>query len=183
LISYLHILPPVGGLMINAICQVLYCRLSSNQKKLQYSVLIGLGIGFISMLLFQYLFASKTDSLLNLCFLFLTNIITYLGLSFCYFGVIGLGLSLRIRIMDIINNSSVHPSYEYMSNKFNAPSLFERRIERLINGGQIREVNGKLYSADSLFMRIAKLNSIIKKFLTGKKSEFDWSYIRATERY
>jgi len=173
LISYLHILPPVSGLMTNAICQVLYCRLSSKQKKLQLSVLIGLGIGFISVLLFQYLFASTSDSLLDLGFLCMANIIIYIGLSFCYFGVIGLGLSLRIRIMDIINNSSLHPSYEYLSHKFNAPSLFERRIERLINGGQIREVNGKLYSVDSLFMRIAKLNAIIKKFLTGKKSEFD----------
>jgi uncharacterized small protein (DUF1192 family) len=75
--------------------------------------------------------------------------------------------------MDIISKSPVQPSYEYLSGRFNPLSLFERRLERLINGGQIVEIGGKLYSVDSLFTRIALLNAIIKKFLTGKKSEFD----------
>jgi hypothetical protein len=170
---YLPLLPPICGLIINAVCQVLYCRLSSDQKKIQLSVLMGFGTGFISIVPFQYLFAWTQYSFLNLCFLLLTNIIIYLGLSFCYFGVIGLGLSLRIRIMDIISKSPMQPSYKYLSDKFNSLSLFERRLERLINGGQIREIGGNLYSRDSLFMRLALLNAIFKKFLTGKKSEFD----------
>lgn len=131
-------------------------------------------MGFAIVLLFDYLFIyMDTISFLNLCFLLITSIIIYLGLSFCYFCVIGLGLSLRIRIMDIISKSPVQPSYEYLSGRFNPLSLFERRLERLINGGQIVEIGGKLYSVDSLFTRIALLNAIIKKFLTGKKSEFD----------
>jgi hypothetical protein len=159
--------------MVNALCQVLYCRLSSDQEKIQVSVSIGFGTGFVSLLLFEYLFAWTQYSFLNLFFLLTTNIIIYLGMSFCYFGVIGLGLSLRIRIMDIISKSPGQSSYAYLSGRFNPQSLFERRIERLINGGQIMATDGKLYPVESLFMRLAKLNVIIKKFLTGKKSEFD----------
>lgn len=173
LVSYFYILPPVCGLTINAVCQVIYFRLSSDRKKIQLSVLIGFLIGLISLLLFQYLFVWQQYSFLNECFLLLTNVIIYLGLSFCYFGVIGLGLSLRIRIMDIINNSLVQPSYDYVFDKFNPRSLFEKRIERLINGGQIKEIDGRLYSCDSLFKQLALLNAIFKKFFTGKKSEFD----------
>lgn len=170
---YLQILAPLAGLIMNVIFQALgyRCIKDSNLMK---SVFVGYLAGLVSILIFEYFFALdyRVESK-EIWFIIATNIITYSGLAFCYFGLIGLGFSLRIRILDIISRTPGGLSYADLADKFDSRGLYGKRLERLVKGGQIREENGRYYAGASVFMLLARSNAAVKRFMVGKASEFD----------
>ena len=166
----LHVLVPIVSLTTNALCQVFSCKYAST-KNLMKSVFIGFAAGFAGFIPCGYLLARNPIS--QYFYLLLTNLITYCCLSFCYFVVIGLGVSLRFRILDILSRSSAGLSHEQLAREFDANGLFERRLNRLVESGQVSERNGRFHSVNSVFLILARLNIKVKQFMTGKSSEFD----------
>jgi hypothetical protein len=163
---------PVAGLLTNSLFQVLGFRYLV-KRNLVKSVVMGYFFGLASVFVYEYhLGIHPTGSVEYWCIL-IANIITYSGLAYCYFAIIGLGVSLRIRLLDIVSHHPDGLLQEEIGEKFAAEVLIERRIQRLVENGQIREEDGRLYAINSPFLLLARLNAAVKKFMTGKSSEFD----------
>jgi len=57
--------------------------------------------------------------------------------------------------------------------RYNAKSVVEMRIRRLINSGQITYNNGRYYIGSPVLLLMAKIIITMKLIILGKKSEFD----------
>ncbi len=174
-IMYDHFLPiivPLAALLADAVAQVAAFRYLT-KGSLGKSLLLGFVTGFLVFVLLEYCMYARLGGGSEFWFLAVTNTIIYVCVSYCYFGIIGLALSLRIRILDIVDRDPVGPSYEQIAEQFDSKGLFEKRIFRLVQNGQVRREKGRYYSVDSAFLKIARLNVFVKKVLVGKTSEFD----------
>jgi len=172
--DYLRVLLPVISLMINAISQVLSYRYIIKDSSLMKSVFIGFIFGLLIMLILD-IYIGITYLIINrdFWFILLLNSIIYTCLSFCFFQIIGLGVSLRIRMLDYLEKKSEGATYDELNNNFDANSLFEVRLKRLTQSGQIIKKRDRYYSINSMFLLTARLNAAFKKFMIGKESEFD----------
>lgn len=173
-IMYDHFLPivvPLAALLFNAVAQVAAFRFLT-KGGLGKSLLVGFVTGFVVSAFLQYCLYGRGGGS-EFWFVVLTNMIIYICVSYCYFGIIGLALSLRIRILDIVDRDPLGPSYKKIAEQFDSRGLFEKRISRLLQNGQVRKEKGRYYSVDSAFLKIARLNVFVKKLLVGKTSEFD----------
>lgn len=168
---FIPIIVPLAGLLCNAVVQVAAFRFLT-RGSVGKSLFVGFLAGFLVSLFLEYcLYVPSGGS--EFWFLAATNVVIYICVSYCYFGIIGLALSLRIRILDIVDRDPAGPSYEKIAEQFDSKGLFEKRISRLVQNGQVRKEKGRYYSVDSAFLRIARLNVFVKKILVGKTSEFD----------
>ena len=172
-LDYIRVFTPIAALLINATFQIIGCRYLTKRNMMK-SFVIGLSIGLSSLLLLEFYnstFYSIIDQ--DFWFILLFNIIFYIGLSFCYLQIIGLGVSLRIRMLYYLENAPEGMTYDEISRKFDINSLFEKRIERLVQNKQIEEKDGRYYSLKSFLLYLARLNMALKKIIIGKESEFD----------
>jgi hypothetical protein len=162
--------PIVGGIVYAAV-QIFCIRV------LKYSLakasLIAYFIGLLGAILYETGFGAYATDSLDYLFVLVINAVTYTCLILGYFVVIGLSISLRVRILYLLSLSDNGLSNAELSNKFNGSELLERRIQRLLQSGQISEMNGKFHVRPSLVLVLAKLNTQIKHFLIGKTSELD----------
>jgi predicted transcriptional regulator len=95
-------------------------------------------------------------------------------LGFCYLNVISLGeTARRIRIIRELYNSRDGLSLEEILQRYNSQEILERRINRLMDSGQITHQNGRYYIGKQFVLIVAKLLVIMKQIVLGKKSEFD----------
>ena len=171
--SFLHVLLPVAGVIVDAIVQVVAYRFSHTVSLIK-SVFAGCLAGLACLLALEWLgWGASAATVRDSWFLLGTNVITYSGLAVCYWTVIGLGLSLRIRILDIVAGSESGLSLSEIEEQFDCRGLFRRRLNRLVQNGQILEENGRFFSVDSAFLATARLNAAVKRFLVGRTSEFE----------
>lgn len=164
----MELLIPVTGFVVYVIAQfVLYGVTRSLVKSVIYSYFVGL----LSVTLMHAILLGGLE--LEGFFVFITNFLIYTGSAYCYFGIIGLGVSLRIRVLDIIAQSPEGMNFSQIEEGFDSKGLFARRIERLLENKQIRREGNRYFIARPGFLLISRLNTLIKIFLTGKSSEFD----------
>ncbi|MBI5519111.1 MAG: hypothetical protein HY916_03510 [Desulfovibrio sp.] len=102
----------------------------------------------------------------------LANLGIYLGLWLCFVAVVGLSISLRIRIMAFLKDSGRPRTEADIEAAFQSELLVSQRIDRLIAGGHLRRENGRLYSCGTWLTKVARFNALVKRFLTGQVSEF-----------
>lgn len=102
----------------------------------------------------------------------LANTGIFLGLWLCFVAVVALGISLRIRIMAYLRQSGRPRTEAEIEAAFKGGLLVTQRLERLLAGGHIRLENGRLYSNGTWLTRVARFNAQVKRFLTGRASEF-----------
>jgi len=167
-----HLFVPLIGLIIDALCQVACFRWITRRQLLQ-SVAAGYAAGLLAVIVMEITlarrFAHGPDGLL-LAMAF--NAATYSALAFNYWALIGLGLSLRIRILDIVARSPGGIDHDALRRRFDPDGLTRRRIARLIGNGQLRCQGDRCFAVDSPFLKTARLNAKVKRFFTGRTSEF-----------
>lgn len=171
-LDYLQTIVPIVGLLTNAVVQLLGFRYVLRGNLIR-SVFMGYFVGLVGVLICEYYLRAGTTATLEYWCILIANIITYSGLAYCYFSLIGLGVSLRIRLLELVICSPEGLLHGEIVEKFDPGSLVEKRVDRLVKNRQIREENGRLYGVNSPFLLIAKLNAAVKKFMIGKSSEFD----------
>jgi hypothetical protein len=102
------------------------------------------------------------------------NAFTYSALGYCYFHFINLGeTARRIRILRELYDSKNGLSKDEILSKYNAHQIISKRIERLVNNGQIIFKDGRYYIGHPMMLLIAKIIVMMKCMVLGKKSEFD----------
>lgn len=172
-LSYLHVLNPFIGLVVNAVVQVASFRYISGLGLLR-SVFLGFIIGFISISALEfYVFFALSASEMDFLSVFVTNSVMYASLGYVYFHFINLGeTARRIRILRELYDSKEGLSMGEILERYNTKDIVEVRMNRLIKNGQVIYRDGRYYIGSSLMWLIAKVIVTMKLVLLGKKSEF-----------
>ncbi len=171
--NYLYVLSPLISLGVNIISQICCCRYCKRLSLLK-SVFAGFAFGAFSLLLINIcclkgLCLSFPDNMAS----FLTNAITYSALGYGYFHFINLGeTGRRIRIIIELLNHKKGLSGEEILDRYNAKDIIQKRINRLVESGQITEKNGRYYTHSPVLLTIARIIVGMKIVVLGKKSEF-----------
>lgn len=174
MVSYLHAFSAIIGLGINVVCQVCTCRYITGFGLLK-SIFVGFVFGICSLIFIElYCLSQAPLSLLGNVSSIFVNVITYSALGYGYFHFINLGeTARRIRILRELYDSKEGFSMEEIINRYNAEEIVDRRIDRLVNNGQIIFRNGKFYIGRPSMLYIARIIVILKLLFLGKRSEFD----------
>ena len=94
---------------------------------------------------------------------FAAGFMLYSGLSFCYFGLVNLGISLRVRLLDIVASHPQGISRQELLKTFDQQHLLGKRLSRLVAANQVVLKKGYYCMAEGGLLRLAKINSFIKK--------------------
>ncbi len=173
-LQYLHILIPIIGLILNVSIQVLGFR-GMPRLTLLKSVAVGFLSGFMSVIMFEYYVVfSLPTSPQDILSGFITNLLIYTALGYCYFHFINLGeTARRIRLLRELYDAPEGFSLEEILERYNAKHIGDMRIRRLIHNNQIIEQDGRYYIGSPVMLFIAKSITILKFIILGKMSEFD----------
>jgi hypothetical protein len=174
MVEYGHVLVPIIGLTMNVFVQVFGFRTLSGLTLLK-SVIIGFVSGFVSVMTLEYycvavLSVSTSDVLSG----FMTNLLIYTALGYCYFHFLNLGeTARRIRILRELYEVSEGLSLEEILERYNAKHIVATRIRRLVHNGQVVERYGRYYIGSPVMLFIARSITLLKLCIFGKRSEFD----------
>lgn len=156
--SYWQIFIPVICLLLNVLTQVLLFRLSPGIGLLK-SIYLGFSVGFIGIIFFGF---------------YITNLIIYALLAYCYFHFVNLGeTARRIRLLRELYDSKAGLTMEEILKQYNANEIITKRIHRLLNNGQILLKDDRYYIGNKVMLWITKTIVLAKLLILGKKSEFD----------
>ncbi len=172
--SYLQVLIPVLGLMINVIVQVICSRFIQRLGLLK-TVFLGFFVGMLSVLIIEFcIFFATSAHFTDFFMMFAANFITYASLGYCYFHFINLGeTARRIRILREIYDSKDGLSMEEILQRYNSKEIVDKRLSRLINNGQVLYKNERYYISSPIMLMITTVIVAMKLLLLGRRSEFD----------
>ena len=167
------ILAPVAALATNVISQVLVVRLQKGRHFLR-SLATGFLIGALTLAGLEILFQNATGGAFSFWQSVAVNLPLYAGLSYCYFHFANLGQSsIRIRIYSEIAKESDGVGILHILTDYDENRLIQMRLQRLIESGDIKEKDGSYFIGRARLVLIAKLIFAAKRFILGRKSEFE----------
>jgi hypothetical protein len=104
----------------------------------------------------------------------IVNLLIFCGLSYCYFHFINLCTTARrIRLVRDLFASPSGLTLDQILENYNAQDMLSKRIQRLLNSGQIVEQNGRYFASKHLVLFAAWLMVVLKFIFLGKGSEYD----------
>ncbi len=173
--DWLRVLNPVLGLGIHVGVQILSFRWIPRLALLK-SVMLGFAAGTVWVLLFEgYLFRRHLPGPLPEFFGNLaTNLLIFAALGYCYFHFVNLGeTARRIRIVRELEESPDGLTLPQLLERYNARMILRVRVRRLVDNGQLILREGRYFIGNPTLLLISRTIRFMKKFLLGKKSEFD----------
>jgi len=113
-----------------------------------------------------YVFFSLPISTQNVISGFVTNLLIYAALGYCYFHFINLGeTARRIRILRELYEAPEGLSQEEILERYNAKHIVDMRTHRLIHNSQIVERDGRYYIGNPVMFFIARSITMLKFFI------------------
>ncbi len=173
--TYVSILLPPASLLVNVGAQVFLFRMRKGTHFLR-SVAGGFLTGLAALALFEFWMLAAHDATGGtLAGAILVNTPVYFCLSYCYFIFINLGqASIRIRIYSEIARTAGGIRMESILEEYNEPALARVRLERLFESGDlVRDSAGMCHVGRRRLLAAAIPVFALKKFLLGKRSEFE----------
>ena len=156
---------PLLGLFVNVVVQVCASRYIS-----KITLLRSVYLGFAAGLFVQTCILLPGGDL----YLMLADLITYFALGYGYFNFVNLGeTARRVRILRELYDAGGSLSPEELLKRYNSRDMIEKRIQRLVNNGQVIYNNGRFYIGTPLVLFMAKAVTLGKFIVLGRKSEFD----------
>jgi hypothetical protein len=173
-VEYLEVTAPVLCLMANVIVQVLGFRFVSSLGMLK-SVFLGFGAGLLCLLLIESsVFAGTQKAAGDFAAAAAANLIIYSALGYCYFHFINLGeTARRIRILRELYEAGSGLTLGDIIERYSARDIVRARLQRLLSNGQVVYNNGRYYYGKPAVLMIARSMVMLKRFILGKRSEFD----------
>lgn len=163
--TYYQLLIPLMATLVLIASHAVLCRLQSGSKTL-ISLCQSFLVGLIFLLFMQWkssLGPIKGDVLSYA----IANLITYIGMGYCYYGLVNLGVSLRIRILSKIGTSNTGKTYANLEKVFEPNNMMKRRLQRLLESSQVDYSNNIYYAKDAIIFKLAALNRAFKTFYLG----------------
>lgn len=164
------VLSPVAGLAANLAAHVLLSRLwrGRGQMVCLFGGIIG---GLVCTTVVNLLGLLKAESAWDAFGYLSLNLVTYLGLAWCYFHFVNLSLaSLRIRLMNEMAQSSGGLSEDEILRRYNAGQIIETRLARLTGGGHLVVRDGRFFPGNSAFVILFDVFEILKYAILGKRN-------------
>lgn len=157
--TWFDVLIPPAALCINVFAQILCARAKMPLLK---SVFAGFLAGLAAALL-----ATRSGS-----GGMAANAAIYAGLGYCYFHFLNLGeTARRIRLMRELYEAREPLSAAELELRYSPAEMLERRIQRLVNTGQLREQNDRLYVTGGSVSLMADALVLCKKIYYGRDRE------------
>ena len=104
----------------------------------------------------------------------LPNAVTFPALAFCYFQFFTLGeTGRRMRLLMELWRSPAGLTEDELVGRYRGAEVATRRIERLIEWGQLVERDGRLYIGAPLMLRGAQMVVVLKRLVMGRDREPD----------
>jgi hypothetical protein len=162
------VLAPFLGLCADVFVHVLASWLTAG-KQVVRCLLAGMAAGLLTTTGFSFL-SLGSDFGIDATLLLVFNLVASLALSYCYFSFVNLNLtSLRIRLLEELRASPDGLSRAAILKLYNARNLVDKRIDRLTQGKQIREVDGRFYTRPSFLLAVARVINLMKFVVLGKR--------------
>ena len=141
------------------------------------SIALGFIAGLLSIIIIEsYICSALQTGLKTQLFAFLTNLLIYSSLGYGYFSFINLIVcSMRVRILMEIYETEDGLSSDEILQQYNGKEQIELRINRLVRNGQIIYKNGSYYIGKPLLLMIAKIVSVIKLIILGRRLGFEFT--------
>ncbi len=137
------------------------------------SIFLGFFAGFLALaLLGRHIYSVQAFANREAISIFIVHSISYICLSYGYFHFINLGeTARRIRILRELNNSNNGLTLEELLKRYNAKTIVDVRIIRLINNRQIVVKNKRYYIGNPAVFFMARFLVVLKFMLLGKKPD------------
>ncbi|MGA9755832.1 MAG: hypothetical protein WBV23_11915 [Desulfobaccales bacterium] len=170
----LPIFTPIFGMTINVVIQILGFRIKSNLSLL-HTIYLGFLSGLITMIVLDLAIqAHYKNSFHYFVGIFITNIIIYGSLGYCYFNFNNLGeTARRIRLLREIYDSEDGLTPLELNKLYSGKEVIAHRMARLLNNKQVILINDKYLIGNPTVLCIANIIIFLKFMVIGKKSEFD----------
>ena len=137
------------------------------------SMLVGFSFGAFMLCIVDILFFSHPTHLPDCVAEFAIRVLSYTGLSYCYFHFVNLGQSsIRVRIYTELVDNPLGLEIGSLKQVYNETTLVETRLQRLISSGDIVESDGRYFVGRCRLVVVARILFFAKQLILGKKSEF-----------
>jgi hypothetical protein len=172
LVPYLTVASPFAALAVNVLTQVFLLRRSAGSYYMR-SMLVGFSFGAFALCLVDVLFLSHPQHLPDCVAEFAVRVLSYAGLSYCYFHFVNLGQSsIRVRIYSELVDNPIGLEIGALKQDYNEKTLVETRLQRLTSSGDVVESDGRYFVGRHRLVVIARILFFAKQFILGKRSEF-----------
>ncbi len=106
----------------------------------------------------------------------LTALLTFGGLSYGYSNFINVNYSsLRLRILKEMVREGGETTLADLQSRYGSEAILDRRLTRLVEWGQLREVGGRFLAERGGFYRLALTFLLLKKLLLGRGFRYESS--------
>jgi hypothetical protein len=96
------------------------------------------------------------------------NTATYLSLAFGYFNFVNLTIaSLRIRLLGELNGAGGVLERAALLETYNTRQVIAVRIDRLVRGGHLRELDGRYFIGKRRFLAVARVYNFLRVLVIG----------------
>jgi hypothetical protein len=167
----LIVLAPVAGLASYGGAQVLIARLGRHRNPYR-SLTLGFLAGLAVLLACTwYALAGGRYSALDAGGLLILNVLIYLALAFGYFNFVNLGIaSLRIRMLaELVAAGGQLPAARLLA-RYNSEAVAAVRIERLLAGGHLTDIDGHLRIGRRRFLLVARIFDGLRALILGSRT-------------
>lgn len=166
----LPVLAPVIGMAVS-LCVHLLLSVSGSMRSQMNCLLAGFlsGLGIVAVLTFFSLSRAPLN-VPDFSSYFLLNLAIYAASSYCYFHFVNIQIaSLRMQMMREIAKSKGGMSKQEILQRYNASRILNTRIQRLTDGGYLKESNGRFYPGDrSFFLVLFHIFELMKRMIIGR---------------
>ena len=101
-------------------------------------------------------------------------LMTFGGLNYCYANFVNLNFtSLRIRLLKQLLDSGGYEASVEILRKYGSQAILRRRIERLLEWGQLERVDGRFRAKEGSFLRLALFFTFLKKLMLGRGFRYE----------
>ena len=166
-----HLFGPLVGLAANVVVQAAGFRFCSKLSLLK-SIMLGFAAGVVMVCAIEAHSALNHPRLpYDESGIFLMNLLTYSALGYCYFHFVNLGeTARRVRILREVYDSPNGLKIEEILARYNAKSIIQYRMDRLLNNGQVIVDNGRYIIGNPSMLLFSRILLFLKFILIGKKA-------------
>jgi hypothetical protein len=159
---------PLIGQAVGVVAQIIF-HMIFRRKPIVLSYAVGFLCGALGSLVTLYasaMSAGLPDVVVCL--------MTFGGLNYCYANFVNLNFtSLRIRLLKELLDSGGAEAAAEILRKYGSRAILRRRIERLLDWGQLERVNDRYLAKEGSFLRLALFFTFLKKLMLGRGFRYE----------
>lgn len=166
--TVLLVVAPIVGAAGGAGAQICF-HLFFKRKPIVFSYAAGFSCGtFASLLTLSA--SQKSASLTDV----MICLLTFGGLNYCYTNFVNLNFtSLRVRLLKELLDSGGSEEISKIVNKYGSRAILQRRLERLVDWGQLERNNNLFRAKPGLFLWLALFFTLVKKVMLGRSFRYE----------